>query len=819
MKPAFILPLLFLSQVAQAHLAQAEHLVRNEHYAEALSAIPADDKSPEALYWKGQALLHLERLPEAALAFNGVPQDSPLYPYAAKGTLYCAWKSPALNFVEMVAPLTASPNNEIATLALAALAEHQLRHTRKGDTSTLETLRKLSQSDRTLIPLVKLLDLEAMRRQGKYDQALQYGRELEDDPAYPPQMKQRVRLALSDVYYDKEAALKGTELQEGDEDDEGRGEETLLQFISANPNSPLLEEAFRRLDERRAFTDSEYALAKLREWSQDPEHARRATLALLALQRLRLRNEPNTQDATYANTAHALFPHEPATRVILQERIRDLFTKEKKAEAKLYLDMLQGEDDARTRFFRASLMADSDKHAAKDEFLRCADIAPADVRPIALVNAMTCAFETGDEYTVQQILDTPMLASGKRMLLLAHAELILATNPEKARKELEEAASLSPTPIQMADIDMALAQIELLSAPENSLQRLNHYPPEVRKNWSDARILRLFALRMQACDKIAQKQEGTNLNAPPPSLGLIRDALATDLKPAIRLVLTSTLADKLSEARKHEEALTILESLLPALPSGEDKARIYMMAAREAEQLGSLPALKKAIAFYEASIDLDSPLSNRARARMAAILAWINRGTKAKEILHTILRDKDKLSPDELAHTYTVMADVWAMEDDETSHNTALQYCESIWALEGISETWKTRARLQHAMFCSRFRMHPLALADYLSILATCPASGADPHEDEWFVLYAAGAGAISEHLQLKNYEEAARLAELIASWPHPVGTPRPATEAEGPQAKRFAEWAEGIRRAHYLKPGSRHQQNGHQRTSHHTAR
>lgn len=804
--------------MAQAHIAQAERLVRNEHYAEALDTIPAEDKSSEALYWKGQALLHLERLPEAALALSGVSQDSPLYPYAAKGTLYCAWKSPSLNFVEMVAPLTASPNEEIATLALAALAEHQLRHTRKGDISTLETLHKLSQSHPDLESLVKLLDLEAMRRQGKYDQALQYGRQLEDDPAYPALMKQRVRLALSDVYYDKEASLKGTELREGDEDDEGRGEETLLQFISSNPDSPLLEEAFRRLDERQAFTDSEYALAKLREWSQDSGQTRRATLALLALQRLRLMNEPNTQDATYANTAHALFPQEPATRVILQERIRDLFAKDKKAEAKLYLDMLQSEDDARTRFFRALFMADTDKHAAKDEFLRCADIAPADVRPLALANAMTCAFETGDEYTVQQILDTPMLPSGKRLLLLAHAELILATNPEQARKELEEASTLSPTPIQTADIDMALAQIELLSSPETSLQRLNNYPPEVRKNWSEARILRLFALRMQACDKIAQKQEGTNLNAPPPSLALIRDALSTDLKPAIRLVLTSTLADKLSAAGKHEEALSIVESLLPTLPAGEDKARLYMMAAREAEQLGSLSALKKAIALYEACIDLETPLINRARARMASILAWINKGDKAKEILHSILRDKNRLSPDELAHTYTVMADVWAMEDNEDSRTSALQYCENIWQLEGISETWKTRARLQHAMFCSRFRKHALALADYLSILATCPATGADPHAEEWFVLYAAGSGAISEHLQLKNYEEAACLAEQIAAWPHPVGTPRPATEAEGPQAKRFAEWAEGIRRTHYLKPGNR-QQTVSQRTSHQTAR
>lgn len=805
MKPAFILPLILLSSVAQADVARAERLVRSEHYAEALAAIPAEETSPEANYWKGQALLRLERLAEAAIAFNAVPQESALYPYAAKGILYCAWQCPALNFVEIVAPLTASSHSEIATLALAALAEHQLRHTRKGDISTLETLRELAANDAKLQPLVKLMNLESLRRQGKYEEALQYGRSLEEDQTLNTLTKQRVRLALSDVYYDKEAALQGTELKEGDIDDEGRGEETLLQFISANPNSPLLEEAFRRLDGRQAFTDSEYALEKLREWSKTPEQSRRATLALLALQRLRLLKEPTTQDATYANTAHALFPHEPATRVILQERIRDLLTKEKKAEAKLYLDMLQGEDDARTRFFRATNLAESDKSTAKDEFMRCADIAPADIRHLALANAMICAYETGDEYTVQQILDLELLPSAKRLLLITHAELILTKNPELARTELKEAQKLIPTPTQMADIDMALAQIDLLSAPEESLKRLDNYPPETRREWSDARILRLFALRMQASDKIAQKQNTSKEDALAPSLSLMRDALSTDLKPAIRLAITATLAEKLSADGKHKEALSLLESLLADLPSGAEKARILLMAAKEASLLGSLPALKKAILLYETAADIDSPYTYRAKARMAAILSWINEGDKAKKILLNILRNKDNMASEDLAHTYTVMADIYAMDGTIEGQQEALLACEKIWNLAGISEQWKMRAHLQHATYCSRFRMHNEALADYLSILATRPASGADPHPEEWFILYSAGAGAVAEHLHLKNYENAAKLSEQIAAWPHPVGYPRPHSEAYGPQAKRFAEWAENIRRTHYLKPSSAH--------------
>lgn len=771
--------------------------MRNEHYAEALAAIPADDTSADASFWKGQALLHLNRLPEAALAFSVIPSESPLYPYAAKGLLYCAWQSPTLNFVELVAPLTASTHPDVAKLSLAALAEHQLRHTRSGDITTLETLKELAEQDPKLMQLVKLLHLESLRRQGKFDEALQYGRTLEADKDLSPLMRQRIRLAISDVYYDKEAVQEGTELQEGDIDDEGRGEETLLQFISANPDSQLLEEAFRRLDEKEAFTTSEYALAKLREWSQSQEQSRRATLALLALQRLRIQSEPDTKDATYANTAHALFPHEPGTRIILQERIRDLLSKSRKDEAQLYLNMLQPADDARTRFFHAWLLSDTDKHAAKDEFLRCADIASTDVRPIALANAMICAHEIGDEFTIRQIFSLPLLPSARRLLLITHAELILTRNPEQARQELDEALTLSPTPLQMADIDMALAQIELLSSPEESLKRLSNYPPEKRKLWSDERILRLFALRMQACNRIDQKQGSTTLSS---SLSLLEEALAGNLKPGIRLILTSALAEKLSTAGQHTQALQLLEGLLPNMTFGTEKARIMMLAAREAEQLGSLSSLHKAISLYEDAAHMDTPLKNRALARMAAILSWTNQGDKAKKTLYAILRNKDKLTTEELAHTYTVMADMWALDSAPDSRSKALEYCENIGKLEGISEQWKTRALLQHATFCSRYNMHDSALADYLRILATCPATGPDPGEDEWYILYAAGAGAINEHLQLQHHEEAAQLAERIATWPGTFGE----QDTVGPQAKRFSEWAESIRRIHYLKPAKR---------------
>lgn len=214
-----------------------EESVREGDAAAALAALratpqpgSAEQGSPQDAYWRGRALAMLGRPVEAAEFFQQVPREHRLHPYAARGLIYCAWTSPELPFEQLITPLTTSPDAEVASLALAALAEHQLRFTDEPDTFALTRLKEKARQDSSLEPVVRLLTLHLYRRRGDYDGGIEYGKQLEQDASLPLLMRQRVRLAMAELYYAKERAEASA--------DEGKGEETLLQFITANAESP-----------------------------------------------------------------------------------------------------------------------------------------------------------------------------------------------------------------------------------------------------------------------------------------------------------------------------------------------------------------------------------------------------------------------------------------------------------------------------------------------------------------------------------------------------------------------------------------------------
>ncbi|MBQ8900287.1 MAG: hypothetical protein IJY72_04975, partial [Akkermansia sp.] len=201
-------------------------------------------------------------------------------------------------------------------------------------------------------------------------------------------MKQRARLALAEVYYDKAALAKAMaaaspngELDDEEmEDDEGKGEETLLLFISANPESPLLDEAFRRLNAHGAFSGSEYAYRKLVDWSSELSKPHRAALAMAVLQQLQLqRKDYNEQDSTLANTAANQLPYDPVSQLIIGEQVRRLIQKGDIAQASLYLNMMEHDaTDPRHLFYKACCSPHNNSQTA-EMFLKSAEIASSDL--------------------------------------------------------------------------------------------------------------------------------------------------------------------------------------------------------------------------------------------------------------------------------------------------------------------------------------------------------------------------------------------------------------------------------------------------------
>ncbi|MBR3926332.1 MAG: hypothetical protein IKJ58_06175 [Akkermansia sp.] len=796
--PHILTALLYMGLLlpAKADVAQAERLLREGKPAEALSALELTPHSPAVLYWKGRALVDLNRPFQAVNLFREIPTESNFYPYAAKAIMYCAWQSPHLDFVEYVAPLTASPNHEIATLAQAALAEHQLRYTSNGDASTMDPLRELAKTQTELQPMVALLNIEELRRARQFDQALNACRAMEANASVPLIFKQRVRLAIAELYYDKATAepQQNEQDEELSENNEGKGEETLLQFISANPDSVLLEEAFRRLETHNAFNKSEYAQRRLQEWSRELSNPHRAALALAVQQRLQFAGpEYNSNDATIANTAATQLPNEPLSQHILGEQVRYLVERGRVSEAALYQKMMQPDDtNPRYLFYKACCMPGNER-ATAELFLQCAEIASYDLQTAAICNAMYCAVLSGSQDIIDTLLAKEALPEQtRRSLLLTHAGLILHTNPAEAEAELQSAALLSPTEAENVEIMLQRAELELCSNPESAMSRLNECTPNQHRNWTDEQVLRFYSLQLQAIEKL--NAAGGAYQDP---ISLLKDALANTRRTEVKTVLTVHLAHRLSLAKRHEEALDLLLQLAESTSNKETRARAYLLAARQAEQLKSLEQLTLAVELFAAAAEHNTRYRNHALMLQARVLAWINRGAEARRILSELLRRND-LSSSEQALALSIQAHEQTLRGTPEGLSEALLTNNRIFEVQNLSQAWITRARIQRASILARNGLTDEAIAQYMQLIeSVSAATEAEMNDEKWFVLYFAGAGAVSQYLSQSKHAEAAELADMIAAWPLKPDAHRPVI-GPGHRAQQFADWADNIRKFNF---------------------
>ena len=781
---------------ATAALATAEQLLREGKAAEALAELQLEPHSPAALYWKGRALMELKRFPQAASQFSEVPAESVFYPYAAKAIVYCAWQSPALDFVEFVAPLTASPNSEIATLAQAALAEHQLRNTTQGDVSTLEPLRKLATQDAALRPMVQLLNIEEMRRSARYDEALAACRAMEAEPELTLIMRQRVRLAMAEVYYDKAAAAANTPIVETDDEidtDEGKGEETLLHFISANAESPLLEEAFRRLDAHNAFRTSEYAQRKLNEWSAEHTKPPRAALALAIRQRQQLEdNEDHINDVTYANTVATSLPNEPVSQLIISEQVRRLINEGKTTEAALYLNMLHEDNNSPRFLFYKACCLPHDSREAVDLFLKSAEIASNDLQPAALCNAMYCAVQAGAQDEVDKLLTRELPQRARRALLLMHAGLILHKNPAQARAEIESAILLEPTAEEQIEIRLQLAELNLATDPATTLSELQHTPAADRKLWTSEQALRHYSLLTQATEILLAK--GADIQEPEE---LLREAILNSTRKDVRTVLTFNLAQRLSDKGQNHEAMTLLLNMAEHATNSVQRARALLLAGRQAERLNSYEQLMKAAGYFKEASELNTPYKYKAAMLRARVLAWTNHVQDAQTLLQDMLRNAP-LQAGERAMALSVLSHSHTLRGTTEGLQDALDACKQVFDIENLPEVWRTRAKIQYASLFARSGRHEESLTHYNNLIEGITRDADAVTQTDWFILNFAGAGAVARLFEMQRYEEAADMADKIASWPRNCdkGT---RIIGRNPNAERFVRWADNIRTLHFL--------------------
>lgn len=790
-------------------MAQAADLLRAGRPADALEALHGQS-SPEAHFWRGRALIDLGRLQEAAEELEKVPAEHELSPYAAKALLYCAWKSDSVDFAVIATPMATSSNPEIAELATAALAEYWLRQPRSQDNSALERLRRMAMGKPELQPLLRLLEIDNLRLRGEYDKAIELCREMEADHALPLVMRQRARLSLSSVYYTKEETqAQNTGIMPADDQapplissensptpadyDNGKGEETLLHFISSHPDSPLLEEAFRRLQKRDAFQKSEYARSKLKEWAEEPLKSRRAANALLILQHLLIPEEAASEipiDVTCANTAAATCPNEPATRTILLEQTRWFLNRNQTHEALLYLGMIRSNDVVKD-FIEAQLH-DPKLPSTAQAYLDCARRAPEHLRPSALRNALVSALISGDTTVQETVLNMRDISPEQHFdLLSTRAAYLLDKAPAQAQADLDLLlSSPAPSPDKRADVEMDQAYLHMQHNPHAARELLLKSDiNNTLTTLSPERQLRFIALQEEALRRIS----GTSntFSAGKESIELIQQAAGKVKAPHVLAVLTLHLASLQSADGQYPEALRTLNTLLRKYPRTDYAPRILYMSARVSELIGTQDSLKRAIDFYEVCAAKSSELNVKASIRRAAVLLRLGKHEESEQSLTYLLRKNPGMRLEDKLLTNAVLANNKALLGTPEGRSEAVRIAGELLSNPDLPTWWRFRALLHHATLCSRADLHEQALADYQEVLSLTPATGKSPADAEWSVLYSAGSGAVSQLLELKRYPEAADMADRIANWNK--------EDASLTRRRQFSDWAQFIRQTYFV--------------------
>ncbi len=804
-----LLPALALltAPLAQADTQRAEQLMREGKPADALDAL-VNDTSATASFWRGRALIGLGRLKEAAEALRHVPDDHPLYTYAAKALLYCAWKNEDVDFAVIATPMASGRNQEIATLATAALAEYWLSKPKSQDNAALQRLRDLSEKNPSYKPLLQLLEVENLRLRGDYDAAITQCKALETDTSLSLTLRHRARLTLSSIYYSKEensatqedqmlprpsgAFLENAPETQAEYDD-GKGEETLLHFISSHPDSPVLEEAFRRLYQKGAFSTSEYARTKLDEWIADPTKSRRAANALLIQQHM-LNHEDAPElplDVTCANTAAATHPKEPATRTILLEQVRWYLERGQTHEALLYLGMIQGDDSL--RLFYEIQMHNPALASTARAYLECARLAPEKLRNAALQNAMICALMSGDVETQEAVLNSRDLSETQQYALLrTRAAFKLESAPEQAEADINLLLSIPcPDSNLRADVEMDHALLRLQSNPESAHELLQKSAINADlSQLTPDRQLRFFALQ----EAVLRRLSGTTdtINAGQETIAMIRNAAGKVQNPHVVCTLTLHLAHLLAAEGQYTESLRILDTLLRKYPRTDFAPRALYMSARVSEYIASMESLRQAIEFYDACATRSEEHRIKATTRKAAVLLRLGKHEESEQILTHLLRSEKHLRVQDKVMINAILANNKALEGTEEGRRNAVEIAAGSLKDETLPRWWRFRALLHHATLCERADMFAEALKDYNEVLSMQPAMNKDAGPADWHILYSAGSGAVMQLLHLKRYDEAADKADEIAGWNK--------EHADTAKRRQFSNWAEFIRQTNFIE-------------------
>ncbi len=753
----------------------------------------------EDYFRQGLANIEGQSYEEAIALLSRLSSFSPYYHQASRMRLYAAAQLGEKVLFKQLQELCLSPDSATRRLARVGLLEYSIPHEElKEETQKLLISLEEEKLQDEFSELLLIYRLEWLSKWGNADEALSYGRELENNKELlrDSTLRQRIRILLAEVYYAQAAESEGAEREQL----RGKAEETLLQFIAAQPDSILLEDAFLLLSEHHSLRDNPHVKSRLLSWIA-PDALHNSQRSALALQTLffiedEKIKEDGSLDLSYVNMALSAAPDEPSSKKLLTEATRRLLKRKQLPEAEQYIKLMP-EQSAYKDFFQAEILFDKEDYkAATDLFLRASKSFVPVLRDAARINAFLSALRSNQYLIADSIESTATRTEEKSAILRAQSAHYLNRDPQKSRRSALELLNLYPEDAAAKDVRMDLLQLSLEESKYSEIEEgLKELSKIHNDKWTQEQNRRYFALRALAAERL----ERAGLKPAPYAIDTVREMLDENEDASIDAFLTLFLGDLLMDKKLFSEAIALYIRHAKKSDDNDGKARAYLLAGMSSERRPSLNALKQAIEYYQKSSKINSIHRAEALIRCAKLYVRIGEEDKARELLLPLLEDS-KLNPKLLSLAHSILADAWAHDarEDRELIPRALQHSAAMLSSAELDPAWLNRARLHHAHLCGRFGQHYEAL-DTLNELISELQQEQHLTRAEWYIYYYSASSAIIHYLEMNQYKEAAQLAEASANW---VALKRKAGDRTlqlDELEQKFRQWGSQIRQSNFI--------------------
>lgn len=777
---------------AVVNAALGETYVRAGKPDKALDALDNVPRGAVSPYWKGAALALLGRFADAVPLLLEVGMNDAACGVPSRRLL--AEAARRLDREELLFSalddLTGGGSQEDALDAKLAKAEWLLDHGRtEGVAELLQSVASASGAKgkgTNAAWAAELLSVRLAALRKEFPLALERVRALTGREKLTPLQRDTLKLEQSTLYalMENERMQQGNAAPEEDEEDDpgGKSEEVLLHLIASTPDSPVLAEAFRRLEASNAFS-SPLAFAKLEEWSKG-NHARRTPLALLTMARLLHRRNLTGEALACVQLAAANYPRSEAAQLLVQEGVRWLLENGRHDEAAQLLAQLR--DRTPRALFESGVIAYKEERfddAASffDEAARLADEA---LHAPTAVNACLASLKAGAAGQVGKFLErareNPAVHAS---LLYERARYLASAGDAGAEKALRTLMSLYPDAPEADFAKMDLASLCLSYAPKRAARYLDELSAGTTDKWTLGRQWRLASLRIEVAE--AMRESGETWRRPE---DLALEALKLPFRPEERAKLHMKYASLLFRNERYADALNAMKNFLKSSPGSPFEGAAQYLAAQSAEHLNTSESLKQAMEWYAACAAGSSTFAVPAAIAQASVAIRLAHTDEALRLLDRLMDDR-RLGGVDRAWVLATKAEACAASPsagEESGLEKARELCGEALAIPNLPPAWRYRTLIQRARLNEKLGRVDEALADYRAILTADPSALPSPQRKDWYWYNAAGFASVDLLVKKGDYRAAAALADEMAQKP-------------GTRAREAADWARRIRLEHFV--------------------